>query len=146
MENAKMHRNCCSSGRMKHSVRTREPNNVVRTVQTNPTCCDMLHRSRKQKKCWQMLGTCANIMQHCPTWCTNERNMLCPTMLGDVVPTCCVRLHGPLLSPGIKEKGFSWVLSLLVDDLLLLPKISSRGIWLPSFFRIILYNDKWLIL
>ena len=66
------------------TVRMREPNNV-RSVQTNTTCCDML-QSREQKKCWHMLGksltgfkldaTYANIMQHSPTWCTNERNML----------------------------------------------------------------------
>ena len=63
--------NSLRNRRMKHSVRTREPNNVVRTVQTNPTCCDMLHRSRKQKKCWQMLGkkfdwfqTSRNMCQH----------------------------------------------------------------------------------
>ena len=44
----------------------------------------------EQKKCWHMLGKkfdwfrtgrkiYANIMQHNPTWYTNERNMLCPT-------------------------------------------------------------------
>ena len=40
--------------------------------------------------------------QHCPT-CCDRLNTLKPTsantistMLGNVVPTCCVRLHGPL--------------------------------------------------
>ena len=62
-------------------------------------CNHLVHRSREQKKCWHMLGkkfdwfqikldaTYANIMQHRPTWCTSERNML--------GTTCCVRLHGP---------------------------------------------------
>ena len=52
-------------------------------------CNHLVHRPREQKKCWHMLGksligfkldaTYANIMQHSPTRCTNERNMLCPT-------------------------------------------------------------------
>ena len=43
----------------------------------------------EQKKCWlcwaksltgfKLDAIYANIMQHCPTWCTNERNVLCPT-------------------------------------------------------------------
>ena len=34
------------------------------------------------------------LKQHCPT-CCGRLNTLKPTMLGNVVPTCCVRLHGP---------------------------------------------------
>ena len=40
----------------------------------------------EQKKCWaksltgfKLNATYTNIMQHSPTWCTNERNMLYPT-------------------------------------------------------------------
>ena len=42
-------------------------------------------------------------MQHSTVWCTNERNMLCPTILGNVVPTCCVRLHGPYCDGVVKS-------------------------------------------
>ena len=36
------------------------------------------------------------LSQHLPTWCSNEANMLHPTMLGDVGPTCWLRLNRPL--------------------------------------------------
>ena len=59
-----------------------------------------------EQKCWSMLDekfdrnqTSSNIFQHdttsinmSTTWCLNEDNMLRPTMLDDVVPTCCIRL------------------------------------------------------
>ena len=67
------------------------------------TCFIDHENKRNVGRCWaksltgfKLHATCANIMQHCPTWCTNERSMLYLKMLGDVVPTCCVRLHRPL--------------------------------------------------
>ena len=49
-------------------------------------CNHLVHWSWEQKKCWHMLGkkfdwfqTGRNTCQHSPTWCTNGRNMLCPT-------------------------------------------------------------------
>ena len=53
-------------------------------------CNHLAHRSQENKRnvgiCWakcltgfKLDATYANIMQHSPTWCTNERNMLCPT-------------------------------------------------------------------
>ena len=69
-------------------------------MQTNTTCCDMLHRSREQKKCWHVLGKKVYLVSNwrqdmptscnSPTWCTNERNMLCQYVAFD--------LHG-LLRP-----------------------------------------------
>ena len=52
-------------------------------------CNHQAHRSPENKRndgiCWakgltdfKMDATYANIMQHSPTWCTNERNMFCP--------------------------------------------------------------------
>ena len=52
-------------------------------------CNHLAHRSPENKRnvgiCWAKSLTAfkldaknANIMQHRPTWCTNERNMLCP--------------------------------------------------------------------
>ena len=52
-------------------------------------CNHLVHRSPENKRnygiCWakgltdfKMDATYANIMQHSPTWCTNERNMFCP--------------------------------------------------------------------
>ena len=51
----------------------------------------------------RVLGKYQTQMQHCPTCCDRLNNLkptsvsTIPTMLGDVVPTCCVRLHGALL-------------------------------------------------
>ena len=53
-------------------------------------CNHLAHRSPENKKnvgiCWaksftgfKLDATYANIMQHSPTLCTNERNTLCPT-------------------------------------------------------------------
>ena len=53
-------------------------------------CNYLAHRSPENNRnvaiCWAKSFTCfkldvtyANIKQHSPTWCTNERNMLCPT-------------------------------------------------------------------
>ena len=53
-------------------------------------CNHLTHRSPENKRnvgrCWaksltafKLDATHANIMQHSPTWCTNERNMLSPT-------------------------------------------------------------------
>ena len=72
------------------STRTLQ-NNRLNSVQNTITSCGnamecnhLVHLSREQKKCWHMLeksltgfkldATYANIMQHSPTWCTNERN------------------------------------------------------------------------
>ena len=51
----------------------------------------------EQKKCCHMLGkkfdwfqtgrNNANVMQHSPTWCANERNMLCPTCWHNMLPS-----------------------------------------------------------
>ena len=65
--------------------------NLLRPVQTKPTSCNivgptMLHDIRQKF---------LNSSQHRPTWCLNKANMLHPTMLGDVEPTCCLRLNGP---------------------------------------------------
>ena len=38
--------------------------------------------------------TQSNIAHHTLTWCSNEDNVLCPTMLDDVVPKCCICLNG----------------------------------------------------
>ena len=60
-----------------------------------PPGLSVTENERNVSICWaksltgfKLDATDANIIQHSPTWCTNERNMLCPT--------CCVRLHGPL--------------------------------------------------
>ena len=53
-------------------------------------CNHLAHRSPENKRnvgiCWaksliglKLNATYTNIMQHSPTWCTNERNMLYPT-------------------------------------------------------------------
>ena len=52
-------------------------------------CDHLVHRHENKRNvgiCWaksltgfKLDATYANIMQQSPTWCTNERNMLCPT-------------------------------------------------------------------
>ena len=72
------------------TLRTPEPNNVVRAVQTNTTC-DMVG---KMLTSFKLNATHANIMQHSTTWCTNERNMLCPTRCANMLLSFA--WYGPL--------------------------------------------------
>lgn len=80
-----------------HSVRTLEPYNAAQSVLMNAKCCNTPCR------CWVKNLTISYFMRHCPAWCTNDGNILHPTMLGDVVPTCYIRLHGLVLGWRITE-------------------------------------------
>ena len=67
--------------------------------QTSTTSCNIQNVARK---IWpfsnliQYHPTCCNTSQHITTGLPNVRNMLCPTMLQDVVLKCCERLARPL--------------------------------------------------
>ena len=76
----------------------RDPNNVGRAVQTDPTLLRYASAITKQKKCWELLAEkfdrfqtlCNNTQQH-PTTC----NRLCKHTTCNI-QQCCVRLHGAL--------------------------------------------------
>ena len=71
------------------------------------------HMRMLDEKCWPMLDenidrnqTSSNIVKQVPKWCSNEDNMLCPTMFDDVVPKCCIHLN-KLYGQGIFTKSVS---------------------------------------
>ena len=56
----------------------------------HPKCCT------KNLTIFKFDTTSSNMLQHIATWWPNVCNMLCPTMLQDVVLKCCERLARPL--------------------------------------------------
>ena len=75
----------------------------------------LAHRSPENKRnagiCWaksftgfKLDATYANIMQHSPTWCTNERNMLCPTCWHNMLRSFA-RALSPLYSETVKARA-----------------------------------------
>ena len=64
-----------------HSVRTLKPYNVATRFTDH-------ENKRNVGRCWVKRLTISNFMQHCPAWCTNDHNMLHPTVLGDVAFVC----------------------------------------------------------
>lgn len=101
----------CEATVTEHSVRKRKPNNIARERNMFSARFINVTRPKEVSTGPRLTGiklyvTCTNTIQHCPTCCTNDRNMLHPTMLtmlGDVMPTYCVLLH--LLVPLTAEKS-----------------------------------------
>ena len=74
-------------------------------------CNHLVHRSPENKRnvgiCWakgltgfKLNATYANIMQHSLTWCTNERNMLCPTCCHNMLRSFARALSQLIVSRG----------------------------------------------
>ena len=91
-------------------MNVRGPNNVGRTVQTDPTLLRYASAITEQKKCWELLAekfdrfqTLRNNTQQHPTTynrvCKRTQHLSSNNvMLGVVGQQCCVRLHGALES------------------------------------------------
>ena len=90
-------------------------------------CNHLAHRSPENKRnvgiCWaksltgfKLDATYVNIMKHNPTWCTNERNMLCPTCWNNMLRSFARALNycrTGCLNPLIEvDSGGMWVNSL----------------------------------
>ena len=82
-------------------------------------CNHLAHRSWEQKKCWHMLGkkfdwfqawrNIFNIMQHCPIWCTDECNMLCPTCWHNMFRSFARALrHGNSSASDLTLNNYFW--------------------------------------